>query len=70
MLSTSVTSYSEGPLLSLQLEKDIGELEEKIIRLQGVKIENNDEIETSEEELFAMEKVVRARSEYNDHLKR
>jgi hypothetical protein len=36
-------------------------LEEKIIKLQMVKIENNEDVETMEEELYEMEKIVKAR---------
>lgn len=59
---TSMTSFSEGNSMSLQLEADIGELEERILKLRTVKFENNEEVETSEEELFEMEKVVKARN--------
>ena len=65
-----MTSFSEGPSINLQLEHDIEELEERILKLRTVKFENNEEVETSEEELFEMEKIVKARSEYHDHLKK
>ena len=58
MLSTSI---SESFTSNLQTEKDVEELEEKIIRLQMVKIENNEDVETMEEELYEMEKIVKAR---------
>ena len=35
-----------------------------------VKFENNEDVETMEEELFEMEKIVKARIEYNDYLKK
>jgi hypothetical protein len=35
-----------------------------------VKFENNEDVETYEEELEEIEKIVRTRSEINDHLKK
>lgn len=37
--------------------------------MRMVKFENNEDIETMEEELFEMEKIVTARMEYHDFLK-
>ena len=64
------TSISESFTSNLQTEKDVEELEEKIIKLQMVKIENNEDVETMEEELYEMEKIVKARIEYDEYLKK
>lgn len=64
------TSISECQSINYQNEKDIEELEEKIIRMRMVKIENNEDIETYEEELEEIEKIVKAKSQINDTLKR
>lgn len=64
------TSISECQSINYQNEKDVEELEEKIIRMRMVKFENNEDIETFEEELEVIEKIVRTRSDINDHLKK
>ena len=63
------TAMSECCSINYQTERDVEELEDKIIRMRMVKIENNEDVETMEEELFELEKIVKARTEYNDHLK-
>ncbi len=52
------------------MEKDVDQLEDKIIKLRLVKIENNQDIETFQEEHFEMQKIVKTRSEINDHIKK
>jgi phage shock protein A len=64
------TSVSECQSMSGLVEKDIEELEEKIIQLRMVKFETNEHIETLEEELDGLDQKVRAQSDYNDHLKK
>ena len=46
------TSISDCYSMNLQMEKDVEELEERIIKLRMVKFENNEDVETMEEELF------------------
>ena len=36
-----MTSFSEGSNINMQLEADIGELEERILKLRTVKFENH-----------------------------
>jgi hypothetical protein len=63
------TAVSECPSIGYQLEKEVEELEERIISLRTVKFEQNEHIEALEEELDGKERVAIARSEYNDRLK-
>lgn len=64
------TSISECYSMNYANEKDVQQLEDKIIKMRMVKFENNEEIQTMEEELFEMEKIVKARMEYHDYLKK
>ena len=65
----SSTSFSDNQSNFSLYEREIEELEEKILQKRGVKFETNEEIEATEDNLYQIEKVIDTKREYDQNLK-